>query len=542
MAIERIAASYMTRGWSVFPVAGKIPATKNGVLDASQEHGDIPGWWTGSRHGVGLATGEPSGVWAVDIDSDEAMRSFIALQNGEQSKTVVSKTKRGYHLLFRMPVGRDVRNSAGKIADGIDVRGTGGYIVLPPSPHPDGGSYEWAPGRSPDEISVAPTPRWLLAALTPERTNGTHAEPLPDSIGEGGRNATLASLAGSLRRRDASYATILAALRSENEVRCSPPLDDDEVERIAKSVARYPAPEQQPIPERQPVPEGVLELVDGTALARIRAEKLEPISVVRTPWPMWNRVCLGAGGGEGIAHGWHVIVGAPSGAGKSLFATNLAAGAIRGGESVCLISLEMSQSEITTRLLSIYSGEMVSELEHGKRFKKATWDRASDKLQEAQGSIRINRQPVSGLEQIKAAFEQNVDQGCRTFIVDYLQLAWVRDAETMRHQITEVSHTIRGLAQQHRVLSVGLSQVNRSQSTSGGDMKKEGLMGGSSLENDADQVVLLGKASPHGTGYKIPVILDKNRHGPRIEWDMELETTTLRMTEFARKTKDRYGS
>jgi hypothetical protein len=58
-------------------------------------------------------------------------------------------------------------------------------------------------------------------------------------IPTGQRNATLASLAGAMRRRGASEGAILAALLAENAARCAPPLAEAEVRRIAASIARY---------------------------------------------------------------------------------------------------------------------------------------------------------------------------------------------------------------------------------------------------------------------------------------------------------------
>lgn len=537
--IESAALKAMARGWAVFPVKGKIPATTKGVLDASTEERLAAIWF--ERHpdrGMAVATGEPSGVWVLDLDGPEAVQRFGDLQEKHGAlieKGVASKTARGYHLFFRMPAEGEIRNSASKVAEGIDVRGTGGYVVAPPSPHPEGEAYRWVCGRGPDETPLTEAPTWLLDMVRAS-TNGRHepAGPIPERISEGGRNATLTSLAGSMRRRGASEESILAALEAENATRCMPPLPDDEVRRIASSVAQY-------TPTRSDVspPNGsngtaapVMELADRAVLSRIRDEKLQPLSVVRTPWPTWNRVCRGAGGGEGLAHGWHVIIGASSGAGKSLAAINLVAAAVRAGEHVCLISLEMSQQEVLTRLLTIYSGQEARKLEHGRRFSPDAWDRATEILQEAGGSIRVNPEPISRLEEIALVIERYHGEGCRTFIVDYLQLAWVRSAETMVQQVTEVSHTIRGLARKHCLLSIGLSQVNRQMSFGGGELRKEGLLGGSSLENDADMVMLIGKQERHAEGlYKAEVKIDKNRHGPPVEWGMILDTTTLQMRE-----------
>ena len=241
--MESAALEAMARGWSVFPVQGKKPVTSNGLKDASTETRLAAIWF--ERHptrGLAVATGDPSGVWVLDLDGPEAVQRFAELQkeHGAIEAGVASKTARGCHLYFKMPAAGDIRNSAGKIAEGIDVRGSGGYVVAPPSPHPEGEAYRWMDGRGPNDTTLTDAPAWLLQIVRAE-TNGRHesAGPIPDSIIEGGRNATLTSLAGSIRRRGGSRAAMLAAIQVENETRCSPPLSDGEIEKIADSVARY---------------------------------------------------------------------------------------------------------------------------------------------------------------------------------------------------------------------------------------------------------------------------------------------------------------
>ncbi len=74
-----------------------------------------------------------------------------------------------------------------------------------------------------------------------------------DVINNGSRNATLTSLAGSMRRRDMSSDAILAALRSENAAKCLPPLPDDEVQKIVKSVSQYAPPNTRSHDALQPI-------------------------------------------------------------------------------------------------------------------------------------------------------------------------------------------------------------------------------------------------------------------------------------------------
>lgn len=189
----------MDRGWSAFPVygpdptrltgcscpnpkcenPGKHPATPNGLKDATRDFDIIESMWPeGAHRGLAIATGEPSGVWALDIDGREALDRLLDLQSelGKIPTTVTSRTSRGFHLLFQMPTEGDVRNSASKVAPGIDVRGTGGYIIIEPSGHASGIPYSWAKGRGPEELAAAEAPRWLLDLVQKH----PRAEPPPD--------------------------------------------------------------------------------------------------------------------------------------------------------------------------------------------------------------------------------------------------------------------------------------------------------------------------------------------------------------------------
>jgi putative DNA primase/helicase len=165
------AAAAMDRGWMIFPVSGKnpLPGTR-GFYDATRDF-DVVGelWPEGTRWGIALATGKPSNVFILDLDGPEGMAGFRELQerHGRLLPTVTAHTSRGFHLYLRMPEEGDVRNSASRVAPGVDVRGTGGYVVMPPSPHPDGGTYRWARGRGPDDLVPIEPPAWILQAVRP---------------------------------------------------------------------------------------------------------------------------------------------------------------------------------------------------------------------------------------------------------------------------------------------------------------------------------------------------------------------------------------
>ena len=167
--LREAARAAMIRGWAVFPVVGKRPATRHGVHDASTDLEMVSEWWPdGTSRGLALATGQPSGVWVLDLDGTGALCDFLELQDGNEvvQGTVSSQTGGGWHRFFAMPTLGDVRNSASKLRPGVDVRGTGGYVVLPPSPHPSGACYQWLPGLAPWEAPVAQAPPWLLALVS----------------------------------------------------------------------------------------------------------------------------------------------------------------------------------------------------------------------------------------------------------------------------------------------------------------------------------------------------------------------------------------
>lgn len=177
------ATAYMERHeWSLFPVSGKKPLKySNGVLDASRDPGTASIWQHRPDLGIALATGDPSGVWVLDVDGEKGLASLHRLEaeHGALPQTVTSRTGNGSHLFFQTVEGVDISNSAGKVAPGIDIRGTGGYAVLPESPHPDGPRYSWLLGHSPDDVPVAIAPGWLVELATRPKRRRVRLTPPP---------------------------------------------------------------------------------------------------------------------------------------------------------------------------------------------------------------------------------------------------------------------------------------------------------------------------------------------------------------------------
>ncbi len=223
---------------TAFPID---PTTKRPDVAWGDLTSDVP---IPPGRGTGLATGARSGFLVVDLDvkrGDDGPANFAALGPCPDTFTV-STPSGGKHLYFAHVPG--ARNSAGKIALGVDIRAEGGYVVAPPTP-----GYEVV-----RDGEAASAPAWLVALLTrtapaPSASPWSGMAGLVSSGGpiiEGRRNDALARLAGVMRRRGLEPEAIAAALQVHNETHCDPPLPPEEVDLIAVSMGRYvpEAPEE----------------------------------------------------------------------------------------------------------------------------------------------------------------------------------------------------------------------------------------------------------------------------------------------------------
>jgi replicative DNA helicase len=267
------------------------------------------------------------------------------------------------------------------------------------------------------------------------------------------------------------------------------------------------------------VPCPVTDLLASGEPERHFIEQAKPVDAVPTPLPKWNRHCRDDGGGVGLARGWHVTVGANTGYGKTLLAINMAATAIEHGEHVGFVSLEMSRSQIATRLYAIITRTSVEPLERGSSFSPGVAKQVARKLAEIRertgGSFFVNEEPVFDLKLMRDLMRRfREEHGCRWFAVDYIQLAAARDFDTLLAQVTNVSSAVREFAK-----TIGDHD---------NPPTPQGLMGGSPIENDSDQVLLLDHTHFKKSGYDVEtyVILGKNRHGAQgsfpIAWNRTL--------------------
>jgi len=165
------ALTYGRAGLRVFPCdpRDKTPLVARGYKAATRDPKQIRAWWTQWPNAmIALATGVQTGIFVLDVDVDlekgiDGFASLAALEmeHGKLLETLRSVTPRGgMHFYFLWRDG--IKNSAGKLGAGLDVRGDGGYVILPPSRRADGQGYEWAETSAPAPIEA---PQWLVDEL-----------------------------------------------------------------------------------------------------------------------------------------------------------------------------------------------------------------------------------------------------------------------------------------------------------------------------------------------------------------------------------------
>ncbi|MGW3333000.1 bifunctional DNA primase/polymerase [Streptomyces rubiginosohelvolus] len=224
------------RGLPVFPLsATKLPALRSphhgehppahcrgkcglpghGVHDATTDPAAVRALFAAAPRatGYGIACGRaPHRLIGIDLDVDPAYGSDaagalrqLALQHLftiPPTVTVLTPSG-GRHLWLTGPADATVPNSAGRLAPGIDIRGSGGYLVGPGSVTAHG-RYRLAPGTA--HLAPAPCPRALLRLLTqprrpPTTSRGSALTPTPDGRGEGLIQFVLAAQEGQRNTR-----------------------------------------------------------------------------------------------------------------------------------------------------------------------------------------------------------------------------------------------------------------------------------------------------------------------------------------------------
>lgn len=238
--MEAFERAYIERfGLALFPIKerDKVPMTPNGfknatsILDAYHKlHG-------GQSHNVAMPTGPLNGLFVLDIDprhgGNETFAQLIT-DHGPLPPTWQAKTQSGgTHYFFRWDEQRPVMNRV-DVLPGLDFRGEGGYVLLPPSRVE--GVYEWV--RSPSKFQLLPAPDWVYKLIdTPGKTGQKDLSYLADGVQDGRRNVSMTELCGMLLGRSVPVKIAWTLTEAYNRCYVDPPIEEKELLRTFESIA-----------------------------------------------------------------------------------------------------------------------------------------------------------------------------------------------------------------------------------------------------------------------------------------------------------------
>ncbi len=223
-----------------------------GVSDATRDPERIRFWfekWPEAN--LAIATGKRSNLLVLDVDGLSGAFALDEIENefSPLPETLIQRTgkPKGKHYLFSYPKDATIRNSAGDIGNGLDIRSDGGYIVADPSIHASGKRYAIENYAAP----LASPPAWFVGLLQNRekaaKINALAARPhdafttssnYPPVIGDGIRNNKVFRYGCGLVN-SFSPDEKLSRLRRLNETRVSPPLDEHKLLKAHKSSERY---------------------------------------------------------------------------------------------------------------------------------------------------------------------------------------------------------------------------------------------------------------------------------------------------------------
>jgi Bifunctional DNA primase/polymerase, N-terminal len=174
LSLAEAARAYAEMGWSVFRLAprSKSPLKgSHGFKDPTTDPATIRAWWTEHPDAnIGIATGQVSNLTIVDIDPRHSghltLDALIAEHGDLPATAAVATGSGGVHYYFRHVFTAVKGNNA--LGPGIDIKSNGGFILAPPSIHPNGNAYRWATvDQEPGDL-----PFWVVTMERPKNSAG----------------------------------------------------------------------------------------------------------------------------------------------------------------------------------------------------------------------------------------------------------------------------------------------------------------------------------------------------------------------------------
>ena len=502
------AQRYLAMGLHPIPARGKIPAVAWKEYQHAAPHADqIDVWWEHDETlNVGLVIGR--GLIVVDLDGPGAEGLLHNANIALPKDAPRVKTGNGFHVYLAVEeligdrIGLLTAPQGGKPQ--VDVRGIG-FVVAPPSRHPNGQTYEWLVPIGERPVPAAPSA--LLSLLRapklgpePARSpgHGWVAEALA-GVGEGLRDVTCTKLAGYLIGKGLDRETVAVMLIEGFARNCTPPLSPADVRKCVDSIARKHGVTGDE--ERTVVPRPLSAVLDQLVVEM----HSRPTGIVEPPYPALREFLSG-----GFYPGELVYIGARPGTGKTAFGLEIARRSAKRGVASLFISREMLNVALARRMVAQEARVRASALRRSALDSTEESRVAATLPRMKQWPVYLSDEAVSISEMVEMVASWAQPHPLGLVIVDYLQLVRApREIRERRLQVEAVSQSLKTLAIQFKLPVLCLSSLAR---LSQGEARPTlaSLRESGELEHDADVVLLLHREATHA---ETECIVAKNRDG-----------------------------
>lgn len=289
--VARAAAVFADAGVPIFPCApgGKQPITSAGFHDATTDPGQVQAWWARfPEANIGMPTGAASSLVVVDVDVHGPVNGYEALARAERAglvtgpELVARSPSGGLHLYFPASPGIQQRSwQAGRA--GVDFRGDGGYIIVPPSHRTANGAdalYR-VEAINPDPANPVDAHRLrdFLDPKPPPRPRPDGPAPEPGEVAarlagwaarmpEGQRNASVFWAACKMAEHGIDHTTASGTLIEATE---QPGFTAEEISRTVTNAYQRVQPTTTDTASTQPAPGGAFDPPQGVGSARASA-------------------------------------------------------------------------------------------------------------------------------------------------------------------------------------------------------------------------------------------------------------------------------
>ncbi len=241
------AIEYAELGYLVFPLVRdrKTPYFDEWNKKATNNCDQLENWWRKwPEANIGIHAKD-----LIIIDIDGTNTDWI--KHPMDCDAIAVTPSEGHHYLYKKPEGKKWRNTIKQLDNknterNVDTRTDDGYIVAFPSIINDkkytDGKYQWVVKLEVGPAELSEPPDWVINELDKEAEKkrsmigdlgGTDTK-----IPEGKREKTLHKMAWTMRENGFSYRAIASAIEAENDGRCEPPMEYDEIEKIVKHASK----------------------------------------------------------------------------------------------------------------------------------------------------------------------------------------------------------------------------------------------------------------------------------------------------------------